>query len=224
AVTSLDDNLVSSSSAAGFDLVYISESVSSGRIGTKLTNASVPIISSESYLFDDLGLTGSALQTDYGNANGVAIEVANPAHPILDGLSGSLITIYADHDNIGWGIPANNNHVIATVPGDSSQAAIMAYARGETLANGQSAPAARIALPIWNAPTHQLLTILENAMDWAIAQNGIPAVAESFEWSIEREWLSNRIRTGKEQTQTVLPEMSSESIDRLFATKGRLAS
>ncbi|MEZ6119745.1 MAG: hypothetical protein R3C28_24700 [Pirellulaceae bacterium] len=57
-VTVLDDNLVAGFDASHFDLIYVSETVSSGRVGAEFTLLDVPIVVSEPWLYDDLGMTG----------------------------------------------------------------------------------------------------------------------------------------------------------------------
>ena len=68
AVTIVDDDAMSSGSITGKQIVAVSESVG----GTGLTNtgsvlaaAAIPVVASESYIYDDLGMTGTG--TNQGN-------------------------------------------------------------------------------------------------------------------------------------------------------------
>ncbi len=62
-VTVIDDNVVSAASVAGFDLIVLSSSVVPAKVGTKLTNVAVPIVTWEGYLFDELKLTTKGGET-----------------------------------------------------------------------------------------------------------------------------------------------------------------
>jgi len=54
-----DDEAVALSDANGNDLVLVSGSVRSGAIGDMFKNTTIPFMTSESYLYDNMGMTGT---------------------------------------------------------------------------------------------------------------------------------------------------------------------
>ncbi|MEZ6118430.1 MAG: lamin tail domain-containing protein [Pirellulaceae bacterium] len=178
-VTVISDEAITMGATSTSDLVYISESVSSGRIGSKLTLATVPIIVSESWLFDDLHLTGTVPDVDFGivtSANHV--NITSLSHPIVSGLEFAEFDLYATPGNVGWGQPLASS-IISTLS-DTNRPVVFAYASGATLYDGSPAPAARISLPIWNSPSTTTLQLLDNAIDWATSDIPHVPAAEIF--------------------------------------------
>ncbi|MHC4118323.1 MAG: discoidin domain-containing protein [Planctomycetota bacterium] len=77
--------------AAAADLVYISESVGSGNVHSKITEIEVPIIVGEPWAWDEMGMTLAS-----GGTGAVAtndIEIVNPGHYLAAGLSGTVPVI-----------------------------------------------------------------------------------------------------------------------------------
>ena len=70
AVTVVDDDACATADAEGKDLVYVSSTIASSKVGTKYRDCAVPFITHESFLFDDMKMTGSTLNTDYGAYSG----------------------------------------------------------------------------------------------------------------------------------------------------------
>lgn len=170
-VTVQDDNVVTLSDTVNQDLVFISESSVSQRVNTKLTDATIPIISAEAYLFDDLGLTGTITGVDYDTqANQTALNILTPTSPLAGGLSGQ-VTVYGTPGELAWGRPKANAELIAALPGSPDQATIFTYDETDILVSGASAPAKRVGFFIASDAT-QLTpdgwTLLESAVRWAI--------------------------------------------------------
>ncbi|MCA9198621.1 MAG: lamin tail domain-containing protein, partial [Planctomycetales bacterium] len=164
-VSVLDDSLATSNSADGFDLIYISETVYSGAVGSKFTSLSIPIIVAESWLFDDLHMTSNQ-SNQYGAVTSNGVHVVDLGHSLAQGLSQANFNLYTSVANVGWGIPLPQA-VIAHLASDPTKATIFAYQAGDLLADGSVAPAARIGLSIWSNPTSEVLTVLDNAVLWA---------------------------------------------------------
>jgi hypothetical protein len=134
------DAAAAASDADGVDLMLISSTVTSGNIGTTFADVAVPAIIWETWLYDDMGMSGENSEADYGTdeqADGVTIVDEN--HPLAAGLSGTVSTGAA----IGWGAPGDNADIVATVPGAGGQAAIFAYSDGDAMVDG-AAPAPRV--------------------------------------------------------------------------------
>lgn len=165
-----DDDALVGGDFSDVDLVAISKSVSTGKVGDIFTDAATPVLSLASNLFDDLDLTGRVRDNDYGNLAGQQnIDILSPGHPLAAGLSGS-VAVYTEPRQVGWGVPAEDAIEIASLPGDGSRSSFFAYAAGATLVSGAEAPEKRLGLFLDNTTqvTEEALTLFDAAVDWAI--------------------------------------------------------
>lgn len=146
-VNLVDDNGIVASVADGKQLVVISESVASGTVGGTFTSVSVPVIVAESFVLDDMGMTGTA-GTEFGNTatdqTQVAITTAGSTHPLGAGFPVGNVTTSSASMSHGWGKPSGSSIVAATLPSDSSKATIFGYDAGAAMVTG-TAPARRAA-------------------------------------------------------------------------------
>ncbi len=79
--------------AAAADLVYISESVSSQRIRDEITEIETPMIITEMYAWDEMGLMiGTGTSPDCASTN---IEIVKPDHYLAAGYSGTVSVLNA---------------------------------------------------------------------------------------------------------------------------------
>ena len=96
-VTYFDDNESEAdmeAAAAAADLVWISESVGSGNVNTKITEVEIPMVVGEPYAWDEMGMTlNSPCQTS--DVATTDIEIINPSHFLAAGLSGT-VTVLTD--------------------------------------------------------------------------------------------------------------------------------
>jgi len=96
-VTYFDDNESEAdmeAAAAAADLVWISESVGSGNVNTKITEVEIPMIVGEPYAWDEMGMTlnSPCITSDVATTD---IEIINPSHFLAAGLSGT-VTVLTD--------------------------------------------------------------------------------------------------------------------------------
>jgi len=82
------DEPTTEAAAAAADVVFISESVSSSQIRTEITEIETPMVITEAWGYDEMGLT-------LGTGEGIAvatteIEIIAPEHPLAAGLSGTV--------------------------------------------------------------------------------------------------------------------------------------
>jgi hypothetical protein len=91
-VTYFDDDATEAeteAAAAAADLVFISESVGSGKIQNEITEMEVPMVTTEAWAFEEMGLTasgtGEGLEVDTND-----IEIVLPEHPLAAGFSGTV--------------------------------------------------------------------------------------------------------------------------------------
>jgi glucose/arabinose dehydrogenase/PKD repeat protein len=139
-----DDNVVSATDAAGKDVVLISSTVSSSAIGTRLRSVAVGTLVWESALFDDMGMSSTLLNTDYGELSGkTTLDILTPGHPLAAGLSGTP-AIYSSPQTVKWARTALSGLGVASVAGDATRSTIFGYEPGVAMSGGVVAPARRV--------------------------------------------------------------------------------
>lgn len=150
-------------------LVVISSTVNPTSVGTKFRTVTVPVITWESGLFNNMGLTGSS-NKDFGTKTGqTQVAITNASHPLAAGLVGT-VAVVTSAGTFDWGKPNTNAISIATITGDAAKTAIFAYEAGVTMP-GLTAPARRVALFLHDdtAATFNTsgTTLLDAAIKWA---------------------------------------------------------
>ena len=177
-VTVFDDDVVFAGDETGFDLVVISSTVSSSKVATKFRLSTIPVVTWEPYLYDDMGMTGTVAGTDYGLSFGEQnISVVNSGHPLAGGLSAGTTALSSVTTNdFGWGVPESSAVIIATISGQPTEAAIFAYDSGDTMP-GLTAPARRVGLAMGNDTgstwTADAQALFNAAINWALG-GGVP--------------------------------------------------
>ena len=169
-VTVIKDSASTAASANGKDLVVISDSVAPGKVSNKFNQVPVPVLAFEPWVYDNLGMTGTVAQTDFGRSgNQTQLRIVG-THPLTAGLSG-IVTVGNAPASLSWGKPGAAAVVAATLKGNSTRATIFAYEAGALLANGTAAAARRVAVhpntgatDVWNANGR---TLFDAAVQWA---------------------------------------------------------
>ncbi|MCZ8519516.1 MULTISPECIES: hypothetical protein [Paenibacillus] len=170
-VTIVADKEVTTESAKGYGLIYVSESVNSGKIQDKFITLPVPVIYAEVQAAPQIGLSD---EEAYGHLEGSnaakTLEIKDSAHPLAAGLSGK-VDVYKDNGKMGYATPGEDAVVIATVPGEEQNAAIFAYEKGATKASGQQAAAREILFYLFNGEeinqTEEGWKLFDAAVEWA---------------------------------------------------------
>jgi len=187
-----EDEATTETAAAEADVVFISESVSSGQIRTEITEIETPMVITESWGWDEMGLTlGGGAGQDVASTE---IEIVEPGHPLAAGLTGtvSVLTDLASDRGVarfGQGIAGDQATVIATATLADGQTydVILVYEKGAELpvppADGSPREAADIrvclgfderSFLVWN---DNALALLEAAINFAL---GIRPQPESY--------------------------------------------
>ncbi len=150
-VTALDDDGLTAASADGANLVIISSTSNSNKVGTVFNGLTQTVWDAKTWHFDDLGLTGTGANSDYGNTATETITITNPTHPLAAGLTGT-IGFTTIRRTVSWGQPGPDADIIATA---NTNPTIFIYQTGDTLANGTTTPGCRITFPIFgDGPTY----------------------------------------------------------------------
>ena len=173
-VTVKDNTKVTASDATGKDVILISPSVDSSKLGTKLRDVATPVVTSKESLFDDMKLTGTTSGTDFSKITAQTSIMVNSSHPIASGFLSILPTwIFSSSSEVAWGRPSSSATTIATVSSDSSKSALFAYDKGTTMI-GLTAPARRVGFyNNQSITTHSTWgwQLFESAITWATSGN-----------------------------------------------------
>ena len=155
--------------ANGKALVVISSTVTPTAVGTKFRTVAVPVITWESGIFNNMGMTGNT-NKDFGTkTNQTQVTITNATHPLAAGLSGN-VTVVTSGKTFDWGKPNANGISIATVLNDSAKTAIFAYESGAVMP-GLTAPARRVGLFLYDDTAASFnsngAALLDAAIRWA---------------------------------------------------------
>lgn len=149
------------------DVVVISSSVVPSKVRDALADVEVPVILWEAYLLDDMGMgrSGETART-YRH-----VVVVDSLHPIAGGASGAA-RVHSVAHRLSYAIPSGDADVVATVPGRADLATVFAYARGDDLDDGTSAPGPRVGLFPDYAGAGDLTAVgvemVRAALEWAL--------------------------------------------------------
>ena len=187
-VTVVGQDASAASDADGMDLVVISETVFSDRISSKYRDTLAGVIVLESFVLDDMNVTGRTTDVDLGLANVDSIIVTNSQHPLAAGLEGT-VQILETTATVTWAKPSENAAKVALLADDvEGHYGIFGYEAGAQMV-GLQAPGRRVQLPFHNAAVQAGLTddgvkILEAAFQWAAGLGADPDIAlpESFQF------------------------------------------
>ena len=145
-VTVESDEDAGTSDLNGKELIVISSTVHSGTLNGNLNlkHTQIPIITWESYLFDNYHMTGYSANHDYGSTgNQKWTWIDNANHPLAAGYTGD-IQVYTSNDVVRWGKPNNNAARVARLPGSNGRYMVYGYDTGAEMVGGFHAPAKRI--------------------------------------------------------------------------------
>ena len=173
-VTVVGDSHATAAHASGKGLVVISSSVASTNVGTTFTHVAVPVLVWESWLYDDLKMTGPSAGHDYGEGWGFRELTLVNAHPIGAGLSGTRVVVNSNAD-YRWGKPSSAATIVAHPAWRAHEPTIFAYDAGDQMV-GKVAPAKRIG---WYFNDHTAADLtsagwlyFKNAVEWATSCSG----------------------------------------------------
>ena len=171
----VDDATVEKADAGNMDLIVISETVWSRLIGNLFTDVAVPILCLESYLYDNLHMSGVVRNSDYGNSRRrQKIKVHSSDHSLTAGMSDS-VKVTNRRRHVGWGIPTVSATVIASVVDHPERAAIFVYKKEEPMANGYPAPANRTGMFLHGNSASRLTAagwdLFDAAVKWTITDH-----------------------------------------------------
>ncbi|MCJ2096489.1 hypothetical protein MKK67_28870 [Methylobacterium sp. J-072] len=166
--------------ARGYDLVILSSNIRSRDLLGAYRDVPVPVLTWESDLLDDLGMTGKKHDRDFGKASAEHfVWLVNAPHALAAGLRAGVNAVYAKDAPMNWGKPGLGAAIIATVPGEPDHAVVFGYEAGATMDYESIAPARRTMFLLDNETFGSLtgagLALFDAAVDWTA---GTPRPAE----------------------------------------------
>ena len=151
-----EDEPTTEAAAAAADVVFISESVSSGRIRLEITEVETPMVITEAWAYDEMGLATLTSGVDEQIAVATTdIEIIAPGHPLAAGLTGTISVLNAIESERGAArfstvIPGSDATIIAqaTLSDGVTYPVIFCYEKGAQLALPPADGSPRIAADI----------------------------------------------------------------------------
>jgi hypothetical protein len=176
---------------AEVEAIIISESVTSGNIGAQLNERPEPILVQESFVFDDMFLTGLDSCTgcfaqddgtgfifDFGftSATETQVDITNPDHPILveAGLA-DTVDVYSAGGQLHWGYGLGEGAQVLAVPtngfdndedGANDGAVLFVYEADAPLVDGEPAAGMRIGTWVHNSASEFSLMTEDGLALW----------------------------------------------------------
>lgn len=153
------------------DMLVISSTAMSVYTNTKFRDVAIPVVVWEGWLFDDFGMTGPTLGTDYYKAEGqTTISITNSSHPLAANLSGTQ-TVYSSPGYLEYGNPNSNAVVVATLSNDPTKAVLFGYEKGAQMV-GVVAPAKRVGFFTYDTEASVLTpagwSLFDAAIYWSL--------------------------------------------------------
>jgi len=167
-VVTVGSETATATDAAGKELVLISSTVSASALHSKFRDVAVPVIVWEASIFDDMGLTGPASGSDFGEqTNRTSLVIGAPSHPLAGGLTGTR-TVVSSPQTFKWGRPAPAAVQAANL--GSARATIFGYEAGAAMRTG-TAPERRVGFFLHDQSANVLTAdgwkLFEAAVSWA---------------------------------------------------------
>ncbi|MGD1842701.1 MAG: Ig-like domain-containing protein [Thermonemataceae bacterium] len=197
----------SASDAVHKAAIVISSTLNSSDVGKRFKEVDVPVLLWEHYLFDDMGMTGTVEQTDFGFISETNIQITDQFHPVAGGLSGNIqvTNTSTSEEDMSWGVPSPEAAIIATLP-SASEATIFAYNEGDNMGT-IAAPARRIGLFLFDESAADLTAdgkvLFENAIEWAI--NGVDNIIPVTGVSVSPATATVEVGEATQLTASVVP-------------------
>jgi|GEM_PF-1218783 len=180
-VTAINDDDCTPEDSNGKDLVIISATVIPTRIKQKYLDLAKPIVLCESSIYDDMKMTGTKSNVDYGRLEGNRLEIVNSTHPLSAGLTGT-IPVYSSDYRLNFCKPYDQATIIASAVDDPEKAVIFTYEPGAMMGNEFAAPALRIGFFLYDDGPDVLTTdgwaLFDAAVDYA--QTTVAALENAF--------------------------------------------
>lgn len=175
----INQTTATAASATGKNLVLISSSIDASIIAGMFKNVSVPVMTWDAFIYDDLAMTGTSSGTHFGSQTITTnqINITNPTHPLAAGLSGT-VPVFTSGTTIMWGRPVLQSYATTVMTTASTKALIFGYNAGDAMHGGFIAPARRVGFFLHNNNANLLNTngwaLFDAAICWAMNCTATP--------------------------------------------------
>jgi hypothetical protein len=182
-VTVIGDAATTTSNLTGKDLVVVSATADAAAVGTKLTDAAVPVVCCLDTLLGNLNMVATAAGKSGAQANTTETLIQMAGHPLAAGLSGTVIL--SRPTTVSWGVPAGADaQKVATLVDDAGKWLVFGYDTNGRMEGGFIAPAPRVGLFL-GSTTASTLTgdgwkLFDAACKWA-SNWKVPVELSTFE-------------------------------------------
>lgn len=162
----------------GANVVFVSGEINSGTLGSKVTAATVGVVSESAYNAIQLGILGSSLSTSYQSSD--TIEVVDASHHITSQHSAGTLQVFDTPQQVkmlfGLSDLAPAANILAEVDQTLPYPTFVTVDGEEELANGDDAAGRRVLLP-WGdngfdftALNTEGQTLLQRAIQWGAGE------------------------------------------------------
>ncbi|NQT27004.1 cellulase family glycosylhydrolase [candidate division KSB1 bacterium] len=169
-VNLLEDNNAHVDSTTGMDLVFISITNRHVDIPDDFKAVTVPLINAEPNIMDNLQLTGTTSNTDFGQTQSQTVTIVAEGHPMANGLTGDF-DVQVNGSRLVWGKPSESAQVIATLYEEPEKYALFGYETGDEMV-GLTAPARRLGIFLYTDTAAKMTLegwkLFDAAIDWAV--------------------------------------------------------
>ncbi|MDF2962649.1 MAG: thaumatin, pathosis-related protein [Paenibacillus sp.] len=149
-VTLVGDKELKVEHADGHMLIYVSESVNSGKIRNIFVKTPVPVIYGEPQSTSDAGMAEVESHGSLVGSNAIkTIQIKDSKHPLAAGLQNN-VDVYKDNGKMGFAVPGKEAIIVATVPNEEQKATIFAYEKGVKNVKGEPVAAREVYFYMFN--------------------------------------------------------------------------
>jgi hypothetical protein len=178
-VVLVDDNVCQTSDADDKLAVIVSSSVGSGNVAGKYRDVTIPVMTWEQAIQDDMRMTTNEDTVTRGTTpNQGSVNIVDSSHPMAAGLANGAHPIEAvpgDLQTFSWGAPLASAQIVGTLVDDTGHACLYGYDTGAAMIDGFIAPARRVFVFLGD-PTYQ-----------ALNEDGVALIDAAFEWLLDMD-------------------------------------
>jgi Tfp pilus assembly protein PilX len=171
-ISASDSQVNFDTAVANHDVVFISEDISSTTLGTKLSAATIGVVSEEDNLSDEFGMAASIVWE-----SGTGLNIQAITHDIIAPFAPGNLIISSSSESLAY-VSGALSPDLALLGYSANGPALVALDQGQATHTGGIAAGRRVLLP-WGGDAHDIntlnadgLTIMQRALEWASEGGG----------------------------------------------------
>lgn len=157
---------------ANNDVIFTTNDITASRLGTKVVDATIGVVTSEANLSDEFGMASSI-----GWDSGTAVEINDNGHYVTSPFTTGLLTVLSTNESLAY-VTGTLSADLGELASSSSGFGVVTLEAGAAMYGGGNAAGRRIQLP-WggngfnpNNLNADGLTILKRAIEWGAGAGG----------------------------------------------------